>query len=134
MEMLKEISNLDLNNEKPSYKDHRKFKNEIINGNTSGNINGNINNISTVHSITDSQNNSDKSDDNEESDSKSILIMEDSGTTSPRKRNSIKDFHINYVLGKGSYAKVVLATNIYTNKQYALKLIDKKFLEKVKIF
>lgn len=50
---------------------------------------------------------------------------------SPRKKISIEDFEISYVLGKGSYAKVVLAKNIHTLKIFALKIIDKKFLKRV---
>jgi len=51
--------------------------------------------------------------------------------SSPRKKISIEDFEISYVLGKGSYAKVVLAKNIHSLKDYALKIIDKKFLKRV---
>lgn len=50
---------------------------------------------------------------------------------SPRKKISIEDFEISYVLGKGSYAKVVLAKNIHNLKIFALKIIDKKFLKRV---
>ncbi len=73
---------------------------------------------------------SDKSESNTDSDNVYII---DSSNYSPKKRNTIKDFEITYVLGKGSYGKVVFAKNIYTNKSYAIKIIDKKFLEKVKI-
>lgn len=64
-------------------------------------------------------------------DNENILII-DSTTGSPIKKNTIKDFDISLLLGKGSYAKVVLAKNIYTNKLYALKVIDKSFLAKVR--
>jgi hypothetical protein len=64
-------------------------------------------------------------------DSDNVFII-DSVNNSPKKRNSIKDFELINVLGRGSYAKVVLARNIYTNKYYALKVIDKLFLEKVR--
>lgn len=64
-------------------------------------------------------------------DNENILII-DSTTGSPIKKNTIKDFDISFLLGKGSYAKVVLAKNIYTNKLYALKVIDKSFLAKVR--
>ena len=67
----------------------------------------------------------------ENTDSESNVVYIQSSEESPMKRNTIKDFQISYVIGKGSYAKVVLATNIYTNKQYALKIIDKLFLGKV---
>lgn len=39
-----------------------------------------------------------------------------------------QDFEMIAVLGRGSYAKVVLSE--YSGKQYALKIIDKKFVEK----
>lgn len=54
-------------------------------------------------------------------------------TSSPKKKISIEDFEISYVLGKGSYAKVVLARNIHTLKVFALKIIDKKFLKRVRL-
>ena len=61
------------------------------------------------------------------------IFINDALEDSPKKKNSIKDFETSYVLGKGSYSKVVLAKNIYTDKYYALKIIDKEFLSKVKI-
>ncbi len=64
-------------------------------------------------------------------DEENVLII-DSSTDSPKKKNSIRDFEISLLLGKGSYAKVVLAKNIYNNKYYALKVIDKSFLAKVR--
>lgn len=60
------------------------------------------------------------------------LIVIESCPNSPKKKNTIKDFEISHLLGKGSYGKVYLARNIYTNKYYALKIIDKFFLTKVK--
>ena len=48
----------------------------------------------------------------------------------PPKKMSISDFKIIRNLGKGSYAKVVYANNIHTNKNYALKIIDKTFIER----
>jgi hypothetical protein len=59
-----------------------------------------------------------------------------SNTFSPnkneKKKLNIEDFEISFTLGKGSYAKVVLAKNKKTDKYFALKIIDKKFLKKVK--
>lgn len=75
--------------------------------------------------------NSNVSDCNTDSDNTYII---DSSNESPRRKNSIKDFELLRVLGKGSYGKVVLAKNIYTNKYYAIKVIDKYFLEKVSNF
>lgn len=63
-----------------------------------------------------------------------INIIDISGNESPKKKTTIKDFELMYVLGRGSYAKVVKAKNIFTDKFYALKIIDKKFLAKVNIF
>jgi hypothetical protein len=60
-----------------------------------------------------------------------VIIIQQPPEVAPWKRNSLKDFQIIQILGRGSYARVVLATNIYTNKQYALKIIDKEFLAKV---
>jgi hypothetical protein len=100
-------------------------------------INNNIT-INTSHEFKSTQGSihspcsSDKSDNSEGNESNILLI--DSSPDSPKKRNTIKDFDMTMVLGKGSYAKVVLARNIYTNKQYALKIIDKLFLGKVFIF
>jgi 3-phosphoinositide dependent protein kinase-1 len=47
-----------------------------------------------------------------------------------KKKISIQDFEIIKTIGKGSYAKVVLARNIHNNRLFAIKIIDKKFLEK----
>ena len=43
---------------------------------------------------------------------------------------SINDFKIIQKIGKGSYAKVVLATKLQTNENFAIKIINKKFIEK----
>ena len=53
---------------------------------------------------------------------------------SSSKKTSIDDFYLTKVIGKGSYAKVVLGMNLNSNKVYALKIIDKYFLKKVRIF
>ena len=42
---------------------------------------------------------------------------------------SINDFKIIQKIGKGSYAKVVLATKLQTNENFAIKIINKKFIE-----
>lgn len=68
---------------------------------------------------------------NHNTDYENNIVIVESPSDSPKKRNTVKDFQMSYILGKGSYAKVVLATNIYTDKQYALKIIDKIFLGKV---
>jgi hypothetical protein len=57
----------------------------------------------------------------------------ESPNSSPKRRNSISDFDIVGLLGKGSYAKVVLGRNIYTGDSYAIKSMDKKFIEKVSL-
>ena len=46
------------------------------------------------------------------------------------KKLSMADFKIVRNLGNGSYAKVVYAKNIHTNKNYALKIINKTFIER----
>ncbi len=48
------------------------------------------------------------------------------------KKNTIDDFYMTRVIGKGSYANVVLGMNLNSNKIYALKVIDKYFLRKVR--
>ncbi len=72
--------------------------------------------------------------DSSDSENENSIIIIDSSTDSPKKKNSIRDFDIINLLGKGSYAKVVLSKNIYTNKFYALKIIDKEFLRLVSIY
>lgn len=52
-----------------------------------------------------------------------------SADASPRKM-SITDFKLIKILGIGAYAKVILGMHIKTNKNYALKTIDKSFIEK----
>ena len=49
----------------------------------------------------------------------------------PNKKNSINDFDLLSNLGRGAYAKVVLARNKYNGKLYAIKIINKNFLEKL---
>ena len=70
----------------------------------------------------------------EEQTDNTINIIDILGNESPKKKTTINDFELMYVLGRGSYAKVVKAKNIFTDKFYALKIIDKKFLAKVNIF
>ena len=66
----------------------------------------------------------------------------DSHPSSPKIRNSktmkpstkklsISDFTVLSELGRGAYGKVVLAKSKKTNKNYAIKIIDKYFLEKL---
>ena len=43
---------------------------------------------------------------------------------------SINDFKIIKTIGKGSYAKVVLAKNIKSQINFAVKIIDKDFIER----
>ena len=49
-------------------------------------------------------------------------------TASTTKKTSIEDFQIIKLLGKGSYAKVELATHNLNGKLYALKIINKNML------
>lgn len=48
-----------------------------------------------------------------------------------KKRLSIEDFHIERELGRGAFGKVVLAKSKKTQKTYALKVLDKFFMEKL---
>ena len=52
-----------------------------------------------------------------------------SAENSPKKI-TINDYKLIKNLGKGSYAKVISAKNIYTGKNYAIKVIDKAFIER----
>ncbi len=47
------------------------------------------------------------------------------------KKKTIEDFDILYTLGKGSYAKVVLGQHFESHQLYAIKNINKRFVEKV---
>jgi serine/threonine protein kinase len=55
--------------------------------------------------------------------------------TSPtaKKRLSIKDFEVIKLLGKGAFAEVFLAKNIFNNNLLAIKVLDKHFMHKVTI-
>lgn len=55
--------------------------------------------------------------------------QKDYSDNSPRKL-SMNDFKVIRILGKGSYAKVVYAKHIINNKNYAIKIIDKTFIER----
>lgn len=46
----------------------------------------------------------------------------------PKKKLCVTDFQVSQTLGRGAYAKVMLAE--HKGKYYALKVIDKKFIEK----
>jgi hypothetical protein len=83
-----------------------------------------ISNLTTDNNTEHKSLTSTKSNDN-------IFIIE-SPTESPRKRNTINDFDLISVLGKGSYAKVIHGKNIYTGDSYAIKVIDKQFVDKVR--
>lgn len=47
-------------------------------------------------------------------------------------RRTVKDFEFGKDLGEGSYSTVVLATDKHTNKQYAVKVLDKRHIIKEK--
>ena len=42
--------------------------------------------------------------------------------------NSLKDFSILSVIGKGTYAKVLLVRQLKDNQLYALKVLKKKYI------
>lgn len=46
------------------------------------------------------------------------------------KKMTFNDFKTLRILGTGAYGKVVLANNIHTKKNYAIKIIDKTFIER----
>lgn len=58
-------------------------------------------------------------------------IAQSPSNSNSNKKPSISDFEVTSLLGRGSYAKCVLSQNKYSGKTYALKIIDKKFLEKL---
>ena len=43
----------------------------------------------------------------------------------------MNDFDINGSLGRGAYAEVVLVKKKSNGRDYALKIVDKKFMKKV---
>lgn len=49
----------------------------------------------------------------------------------PGKKLTLKDFEIISELGRGAYAKVVLAKYVLTNKKIAIKILDKHFINKL---
>lgn len=51
--------------------------------------------------------------------------------TSVEKRLSIRDFEFILELGRGAYAKVVLAKYIKNNKKIAIKILDQHFINKL---
>jgi len=53
-------------------------------------------------------------------------------TTKPTKKMSLDDFLLLSVIGKGSYAKVVLIKKKDNGKIFALKILKKKYIEKRK--
>ncbi len=46
------------------------------------------------------------------------------------KKMTISDYLLIKNLGKGSYGKVLMAKHLISNKYYAIKVIDKAFIEK----
>jgi hypothetical protein len=48
------------------------------------------------------------------------------------KKKNIDDYVILKILGKGSYAKVVLAKQKSSGRKFAIKILNKNFLNKVK--
>ena len=55
--------------------------------------------------------------------------QKDYSDASPKKL-SMNDFKVIRNIGKGSYAKVIHAKHINNNKNYAIKIIDKTFIER----
>lgn len=51
-------------------------------------------------------------------------------TTFKPSNLSITDFHLNAVIGRGAFGKILLATDIKTNKIYAIKTIKKDALKR----
>ena len=90
----------------------------------------------STSSIIEAKRNSDKTCDSSESDKNSYSIKLNSRVTlSPKlfpiTKVNINDFEILSNLGEGAYAKVVLAKQKKTGKIYALKMIDRKHIQKV---
>ncbi|KAJ3417523.1 3-phosphoinositide dependent protein kinase-1 [Chytridiales sp. JEL 0842] len=54
-----------------------------------------------------------------------------SPTPAPTKK-TVKDFHFGRILGEGSYSTVIAAKERGTNREYAIKLLDKKHIIKEK--
>ena len=47
-------------------------------------------------------------------------------------KKGVKDFHFGRTLGEGSYSTVMLATDRQTNREYAIKILDKRHIIKEK--
>lgn len=77
----------------------------------------------------------DSSTNYESEDSRTLGHSHNSSLNDSLKSNSkkmtIDDFYLSFIIGKGTYAKVVLAKHLFTNKYYAVKILDKNFLIKV---
>lgn len=50
------------------------------------------------------------------------------------KKQIIKEYEICSELGRGSYAKVYMARSLIDSSKVAIKIIDKEFLTRVRIF
>lgn len=61
--------------------------------------------------------------------SKFSITIDKEISSSQNKKLSKEDFSFMKLLGKGAYAKVILAE--FQGKRYALKIIDKKFVDKL---
>jgi serine/threonine protein kinase len=55
-----------------------------------------------------------------------------SGSVSPSRKPTFKDFEQLNDLGRGAYAKVSLMRNLHSNKKVAIKIMDKYFMNKLK--
>lgn len=72
-------------------------------------------------------------DDKDEGAAKIIQQVRDQATgktITQTVRKSIKDFKLGKELGEGSYSTVVLATDLTTNVQYAIKMLSKRYIIK----
>ncbi len=61
-----------------------------------------------------------------------VKIMIIKGVFNPELREmnptSMKDFYVQSVIGKGTYAKVVLVRHLKDNQLYAMKILKKKYI------
>lgn len=70
----------------------------------------------------------------EDLDIKNLLLSQKHKKSIPfssKKKYNKSDFKVLSLLGKGAYAKVVLARHIETKELKAIKIVDKSFIEKV---
>lgn len=93
-------------------------------------VNGNTTNLPSDSNITDESNSIHRSP---PLYSPSPPVHDDIASQQPILRKKQRsDFKFGKILGEGSYSEVVLATEIHTGKQYAIKVLEKRHIMREK--